>query len=122
LIVRSYAAVILIFSFILFNNGCRNPYDAGPGPNEIWIYKFEFNPVRLTASPGTTVIWFNLDEITHRVRSGLSADPDSLFDSGDIAHEDTFRFTFDSAGNYNFYDVYYPSMIGSVTIDSQQRP
>lgn len=115
---RLSAVVILFFSSI-FLNGCHNPYEAGPGPNEIWIYKFEFNPVRVTAVKGTTVIWFNLDEITHRVRSGLVADPDSLFDSGDIAHEDTFSFTFNATGNFNFYDVYYPSMIGSITIDSQ---
>ena len=115
---RLSAVGIIILSFI-FLSGCRNPYDDGPGPNEIWIYKFEFNPVRLTAVKGATVIWFNLDEITHRVKSGLVADPDSLFDSGDIAHEDTFRFTFNATGNYNFYDVYYPSMIGSITIDSQ---
>lgn len=97
---------------------CRNPYEAGPGPNEIWIYKFEFNPFRLNLPRGTTVTWFNLDEITHRVKSGLSANPDSVFDSGDIGHEKTYCFTFDSVGNYNFYDVYYPSMIGSITIIS----
>jgi plastocyanin len=112
---RFYAYLVFTLFLVAFN-GCRNPYEAGPGPNEIWIYKFEFNPVRLDAARKDTVIWVNLDEITHRVRSGLSACPDSLFDSGDIAHEDTFRFTFDTTGNYNYYDVYYPSMIGSITV------
>jgi len=111
--------VVVPILFFFYLNGCRNPYGAGPGPNEIWIYKFEFNPVRLTAIRGTTVIWVNVDEATHRVKSGLSANPDSLFDSGDIAHADTFRFTFDTTGIFNFYDGYCPSMIGSITIANQ---
>jgi plastocyanin len=107
---------MLILAVSFFSSGCRSPYDEGPGQNEIFIYKFAFNPVRLESARGDTVSWVNLDEVTHRVRSGLSANPDSLFDSGDIAHEDTFRFFFDSTGNFNYYDVYYPSMIGSVTV------
>jgi len=111
-----YYACLLIIILLIISHGCPDPYEAGPGPNEIWIYKFEFNPVRLEAVRGDTVLWVNLDEITHRIKSGLSSSPDSLFDSGDIAHEDTFRFTFDTTGNYNYHDVYYPSMIGSVTV------
>lgn len=113
---RYYAFIYLFMIFAAFQ-GCHNPYGAGPGPDEIFIYKFEFNPVRLTASRGDTVIWVNVDEITHRVLSGVPATPDSFFDSGDIAPDDTFRFLFDSTGNYNYFDVYYPSMIGSITID-----
>lgn len=101
--------------------GCNEPSE--PGPNEIWMHEFAFYPQQLTVSRGDTVKWINREDPLHHVKSGVSGGtPDSLFESGDLAYNDTFAFVFDTVGLFNYYCLLHPTMIGSVTVEGGVGP
>ncbi len=93
---------------------CNEPSE--PGPDEIWMHEYAFNPKQLTVSRGDTVKWINREDPMHHVISGVAGFPDSLFESGDLGYNDTFAFVFDTLGLFNYYCLLHPTMIGSVTV------
>jgi plastocyanin len=91
--------------------------DAGDGgstsiTHEVDISGFAYDPVSITISVGDEVMWTNLDSATHTVTEDMS-----MFDSGDLAQNDTFTYTFDSTGTYNYYCTYHTSMTGTVIVE-----
>jgi len=75
------------------------------------IIGFTFKPSTLTVPVGATVVWTNTDPVTHSVTSSNGA-----WDSGDLPTGQSFTYTFNSTGTYNYHDKYYPSMTGTVTV------
>mgnify|MGYP001214008221 FL=1 len=80
------------------------------------------NPATLRIEEGDTVVWTNDDNRDHNV----TAD-DGSFDSGTMGPGNSFSFTFDSVGNYDFSDPASGSPLYSGSIDvvpetSQQLP
>ncbi|MBW3591173.1 MAG: cupredoxin domain-containing protein [Actinobacteria bacterium] len=69
-------------------------------------------------SAGDTVIWVNEEESTpHTVTAGSEDDPSGKFDSGNLDSGDTFEFTFEEPGTYEYYcDIHPGSMSGTVTV------
>ncbi len=64
---------------------------------------------------GTVVLWFNNDSVTHTVTAR-----DNLFDSGNLSPGepgDTFRYTFEQSGTYEYYCKIHPSMVGEIIIE-----
>ena len=74
------------------------------------------NPAEVTA--GSSVTWTNTDSQIHTVTSGTvgSNDSGSVFDSGILSPDATFDFTFDQAGEYDYYCTLHPQMFGKVVI------
>ena len=68
---------------------------------------FAFSPGSLNVAPGTTVCWTNKDAVMHTVTSDTAA-----FDSGALAQDQTFRFTFTTAGTYAYHCNVHPTMTG----------
>ncbi len=88
------------------------PTPAASAPiaaNAISIQNFAFSPATLTVKKGTTVTWMNNDTATHTVKS-------SLFTSGNLAKGDTFKFTFDTVGTFNYSCGVHPSMMGTIIV------
>ncbi|MDR3782914.1 MAG: hypothetical protein P4K92_06385 [Candidatus Nitrosotalea sp.] len=54
----------------------------------------------------------------HKTVNVSGCDIGSLFDSGVIKSEQTFDFTFSTAGNYNYFCTIHPWMMGQVIVDS----
>lgn len=77
--------------------------------NTIAIQDFSFNPATLTVKKGTTVTWINNDSAMHTVKS-------DAFTSGSLAKGDTFQFTFDTAGTFNYSCGIHPSMMGTIIV------
>jgi nitrite reductase (NO-forming) len=79
-----------------------------------------YSPKSLEVAVGTTVTWVSQDSVLHTVTSGssngTSGTPDGLFDSGDMLEGDTFEYTFDDAGTFEYYCVPHPWMVGTVTV------
>ena len=79
-----------------------------------------FDPLRLTIKVGTTVRWTNDDAIPHTVTSGTSdgiaGATDGLFDSGSLNLGDTFTYTFTEVGEFPYFCLPHPWMIGTVTV------
>ena len=66
----------------------------------------------LTVPVGSTVLWTNSDSIVHTVTS-----VDGLFDSGNINAEASWSYTFDEAGEYEYFCVPHPWMRAKVIVE-----
>jgi plastocyanin len=80
---------------------------------------FEPNPVQ--ASIGDTVTWTNDDTQPHTVTSGVNGQPDGGFDSSPnfnplLAPGQTFEHTFTEAGEYPYFCLLHPNMVGTVSV------
>jgi plastocyanin len=79
--------------------------------NEVTIDNFAFGPKELTIPVGTTVKWVNHDDIPHTV-----ANKDRLFRSKALDTDDSFSFTFASAGTFDYFCGLHPFMMGKVIV------
>ena len=75
-------------------------------------------PFEVTVHPGDTVVWSNDDVAAHTVTSGVPPTPDGTFDSGIFMAGTTFSHTFDTLGQYDYYCIVHPWMIGEVIVQS----
>ncbi len=77
-----------------------------------------FTPADITINAGDTVEWNNIDTAAHTVTSGSPADgPSGIFDSSLLMADATFAFTFEDAGEYDYFCMVHPWMVGSVSVN-----
>jgi plastocyanin len=88
--------------------------------NAVGVANNEFVPKEIRVTPGTTVIWTQL-EGTHTV-TAVDTGPDGnpIFDANPIG--DSFSFVFDTAGTYNYYCRFHGNedgegMAGTVVVE-----
>ena len=75
-------------------------------------------PADISISVGDEVTWSNDDTAAHTVTSGLPAEgPDGNFDSSLFMAGNTYSVTFDEAGEYPYFCMVHPWMIGTVTVN-----
>ena len=75
-------------------------------------------PTSLTIGTGTTVIWENNDNAAHLATSGTpDGGPDGVFDSGMIMAAGAFEYEFTDSGEFQYYCIVHPWMIGTVTVE-----
>jgi len=75
-------------------------------------------PSLLTIGTGTTVTWENIDNAAHLATSGTPAGgPDGVFDSGMIMAGGTFEHEFIDSGEFEYYCIVHPWMVGTVTVE-----
>jgi amicyanin len=86
---------------------------GGPAAVKVSIENFDFAPKELVVPAGTTVTWVNADDVPHTVTSTASP---PLFDSRTLRANDTFSFTFQAAGTYEYFCKAHPSMTGKVVV------
>ena len=80
--------------------------------------KIFYNPEVINISTGTTVEWINEDSAMHTATSGSpTSGADGVFDSGILNIDDTYQFTFADVGNYDYYCILHPWMIGTVNVE-----
>jgi plastocyanin len=77
----------------------------------VMIDNFTFEPAQLTIKVGTTVTWKNRDDIPHTVVSA------GKFRSKTLDTDDSFSFTFTSAGEYKYFCSLHPHMTGMITVE-----
>src|SRR5918996_1397538 len=87
-----------------------------PGSASLTDTAFQPNPVQV--SVGTTVTWTNNDAQPHTATSGQNATPDGTFDSGIMAPQGTFEHTFTEAGEFPYFCLLHPNMVGTVSVSS----
>ena len=75
-----------------------------------------FLPYMVTIHPGDEVVWANDDSAAHTVTSGTVPDHDGLFDSSLFMAGATFSHTFDTLGEYDYYCMVHPWMLGKVFV------
>jgi nitrite reductase (NO-forming) len=84
------------------------------GSSSLTDEAYELNPVQIRV--GDTITWTNDDSQPHTVTSGENAAPDGRFDSGTMAPAADFEHTFTEAGEYPYFCLLYPNMVGTVSV------
>ena len=74
-------------------------------------------PFNVSVSVGEEITWSNDDTAPHTVTSGVVPSPDGIFDSGMMMAGDTFSVTLDESGEYPYYCMVHPWMIGNITVN-----
>ncbi len=120
-----FSVVIISLIFIsgcsLYGTSQSNPSNTPPVSSQsqqpsvnnsdmISIQNFTFSPATLTVKKGATVTWTNNDPAAHTIKS-------NSFNSGSLAKGDTFKFTFDSAGTFDYSCGIHPSMLGKIIVE-----
>ncbi|QWG20086.1 cupredoxin family copper-binding protein [Bradyrhizobium sediminis] len=77
----------------------------------VMIDNFTFEPQQLNVKVGTTVTWKNRDDIPHTVVSA------GKFRSKTLDTDDSFSFTFTSAGDYKYFCSLHPHMTGMIRVE-----
>ncbi|MDP2729945.1 MAG: cupredoxin family copper-binding protein [Dehalococcoidales bacterium] len=85
---------------------------ATPAVIEVTIEGFAFKPAEITIAAGSTVTWQNNDSVIHIVTA-----QDKLFDSGSLSNGNTFSYTFEQKGTFEYYCAVHPYMKGRVIIE-----
>ena len=77
-----------------------------------------YSPANITINVGDTTEWSNVDSSVHTATAGTSADVKmETFHSDLIMPGKSWSFTFDEAGNYDYFCLVHPWMTGSVTVN-----
>ena len=84
---------------------------------EVMIDNFTFSPQTLTVRAGTKVTWTNRDDIPHTVASTTKA-----FKSPALDTDDSYSFTFTTAGSYEYFCSLHPHMTGTVVVEPAAAP
>ncbi|MEE8420384.1 MAG: cupredoxin family copper-binding protein [Dehalococcoidales bacterium] len=109
-------ALLLIALFGLASCQPTTPAPAPapvPSPTvEVEISGFAFKPDTLTVPPGTTVTWTNLDGPAHTVTTR-----ETRYDSKLLPTGDTFSYTFEQNGTYEYYCTIHPFMTATIIVE-----
>ncbi|HEU5422380.1 MAG TPA: cupredoxin domain-containing protein [Nitrolancea sp.] len=80
---------------------------------QVKIVNFAFEPATITIKPGTTVVWTNTSPTQHTT---TSRQPANVWDSGIMDSGAVFRFTFQQAGEFDYWCALHPEMLGKVIV------
>ena len=84
---------------------------AQDATNVITIDNFTFSPKELTVAVGTTVKWVNHDDIPHTI-----VEKKTTFRSKALDTDDSYSFTFTSAGDFDYFCGLHPHMVGKIIV------
>lgn len=105
---RMHAAGFVAASAILL---CVGGTAAHAQEVKVTIDNFTFTPAELTLKVGDTVTFTNHDDIPHAVVSA------GKFRSKTLDSDDSFTFTFASAGDYKYFCSLHPHMTGMIKVE-----
>jgi plastocyanin len=84
---------------------------ASTGAVAVDIKDFAFNPPMLEIAAGTTVTWTNSDTAPHTATQDGGG-----FQSGRLDTGQSFSFSFDTPGTYEYHCEFHPNMHGTVVV------
>ena len=77
----------------------------------VTIDNFSFSPETLTIKPGTTVTFVNHDDIPHSIVA-----VDKSFRSRALDTDDSYDFTFTTAGDFDYFCGLHPHMKAKIVV------
>lgn len=104
-------SIILIGFIVMISLGCKKEEKEIPQSNEIFMINSKFDPSSYTVSAGTTIVWTNKESMIHTVTS-----TEGKFNSGDISKDQTFSFTFNTIGTYQYVCLYHSDMKATIIV------
>jgi plastocyanin len=108
-------------------NGTQEPVAAPPPPtstvqpsaiavNHVNIVDFAFAPATIEVPPGTTVTWTEQGPTAHTATSD-----NGVWDSGLLQKGQSFSYTFNTPGTYDYFCVPHPFMRSRVIVRRTRR-
>jgi plastocyanin len=85
--------------------------EAKPNVTAITIDNFSFAPMQIEIAAGTQVTWINKDDVPHTVVS-----VDHKFKSRALDTDESFSFTFQDPGTYEYFCSVHPKMTGKIVV------
>lgn len=76
------------------------------------IKDYLYLPSVLTIKPGTKVTWINNDSVAHTVTSETG----NILNSAPLQTGQSFNYTFNESGKYNYYCTLHPEMKATVVV------
>ncbi|MBS72386.1 MAG: hypothetical protein CMO20_05490, partial [Thermoplasmata archaeon] len=70
-----------------------------------------FSPDSITISVGDTITWTNLESMSH-----TATGDNSEFDSGTLGKDQSFSFTFTTAGTYTYHCAFHSGMTATIIV------
>lgn len=94
-------------------SGCTGtkPEKQQAATNAVVIKGFAFNPETITIPKGTTVTWTNEDSVQHTV-----TEINNVFSSDILSQGQTFSYTFNETGTFEYQCHIHPNMRGKVIV------
>jgi hypothetical protein len=86
---------------------------CGPGLQGVQITGFAFSPPTLSVAAGTTVRWTNMDPDAH---TSTSTSVPPVWNSGSLAQNQFFQWTFNTPGSYPYFCAFHPTMLGTINV------
>lgn len=74
------------------------------------------DPAAATIKVNQSVVWINNSNTTYTVQSGFPGQPNNLFKSDPLPAGGTYVFTFTTLGNYSYFVVENPTLVGQVNV------
>ena len=103
--------IVLAAAWVLVTSSPGQPQSSV----SIDIQGFAFNPAKVTIPVGTTITWTNKDSAPHTVTSRNGA-----FNSGALDRGQTFQFTFNAPGTFDYFCSIHPSMTATVVVTAAE--
>jgi plastocyanin len=106
-VLRSLGSSLILAAALLLPLGVQAHADE----LKVTIDNFTFSPAELKVKIGDTVTWTNHDDSPHTVVSA------GKFRSKAMDTDNTFSFTFSSAGDYKYFCSLHPHMTGMIKVE-----
>ncbi len=74
-------------------------------------------PYQIQINAGDTLVWINNDVAVHTVTSGNPSEANGIFNSEMLMPNKTFEYAFTNSGEYDYYCMVHPWMIGKVSVN-----
>lgn len=84
--------------------------DEAPAISKVTVSNFAFDPAVLKVKKGTMVTWVNNDSAPHTIKS-------AFFTSDSLNKGQSFSFTFNNIGNFDYLCSIHPTMKGLIIVE-----
>ena len=120
------SALFLLFTLVSCQTSTSQPAAETTGETvttqtegevQIEMRNSRFSPGVVTINQGTTVTWVNEDPSSHTVTSGERDNESGIFDSGNISSGESFSYTFNDKGTFNYFCKLHSGMDGTIEVE-----
>jgi len=106
---KTWPIALIILSIAISGCTAQKTQTQPATTNSIDILDFAFNPDTVTVTKGTTVTWTNKDSAQHTVTG-------TAFTSETLSQGQSYSFTFNEAGTFEYHCKFHPNMLGKVIV------
>jgi plastocyanin len=108
---RKTGLALAVVALGTLGSGCGGGSGSGADSSDaIAVRDFEFAPSSYTTAAGEKVVWENEGEQIHNVKG-------KGFFSRSIDAGESYSFTFDRAGSYDYLCTLHPQMKGTIAVE-----